>query len=1074
MKKEVRRLKKGQITAFVIIGMIIFIAAFLFYIGNLQKAGRVEEFERVEPQFVPQFITQHIVSCLTENADTLIRLIASQGGELEFSYQPRRYNKKSYNYHCLQEFGYACVNRLITRKEIENTLNKELEARMKQCVNLSSLSAQGYQITEAPLTVKTTVAVDDIELAVDYPITVRLQSFEVENPGQSVKLPLPLGKLLDLAVMIVNQYINQSPFDKDQWMYQHGAEIEIEKHNPYPDTLYSLKTYIPETKDALEFNFAVQGKDTVSQICRQSEITSQYGYCMTTDNNCYYNTMPADCIKKGGTHTNSNPICEPPSKYRSPFCSETSCLDCGSRRNGESWCAYDGMVGDGLDLVGTRHYKKSCIDGKIYTEECRDYREELCTETIVDSMTKAVCRQNRWQDCAAQTTREECENSEERDCQWSEWLADRTTPTYGVLRQNHLCHPIVTPGFRHWQLQGSEVCGMASEQRDCDGLSCPQRWVDTTAAYCYHQGDCGNYYNSIGDFTATGYLNSDGAPRPDIYPSASTIGQTLAPLALRQDILNPIFLTGHEFDNKVTTNQLLDGIAEYVAWLARQDPEDYFWDYLKDGKVDFHVRHTALCLPWSAPFGGANCHLCNQTIDKPCTEYLCKSLGQTCEYEERDGVPDCFNTAEGEDTEGPSITFDRGLLSEGYDAQPVWLFGNYNCVEISPSVPPHTILSFGFNTSEQASCKLAPLPMINYSWIPSLSPAVFNTTHRISIRVTTLDQIREEFMRAVGLSTILELSMLETYGQKFQAIKQNAIAAAEKADIDPGPLLGLLNTLESQFYNVFMPALESIFDLVKQILILIDSRSAVVFVKCIDRSGNQNPEEFCVKYSVAEDTDPPEVLDIQPPSGTVQPDTVNLSIYLNEPAECKYGYQDRNFDDLEYWMKCPTSEFDTAFGNYLCTAEVGIHDNPTYIYFRCKDQPIVTGAYYLNVVEGSRFAVINQKFAGAIELVPPDLLNVTRDYILKNNETLIESNTSTLGLVLNFNRPMECRYTEDRNQRFEHMLHILRCDITTDYCSTGFTDFGPQKKTYYIGCRDRELRYRNENRVSQVVVYSLS
>ena len=55
----------------------------------------------------------------------------------------------------------------------------------------------------------------------------------------------------------------------------------------------------------------------------------------------------------------------------------------GPRKNGESWCVYEGKVGPGNDLVGSRHYLFSCINGEERVfEQCRDFREEMCVHLL--------------------------------------------------------------------------------------------------------------------------------------------------------------------------------------------------------------------------------------------------------------------------------------------------------------------------------------------------------------------------------------------------------------------------------------------------------------------------------------------------------------------------------------------------------------------------------------------------------------------------------------------------------------------------------------------------------------------
>ena len=101
--------------------------------------------------------------------------------------------------------------------------------------------------------------------------------------------------------------------------------------------------------------------------------------------------------------------------------------------NGESWCAYDALVGSGQDTVGSRHYRRLCFNGVELTEPCTDFREELCVQGIQDespfvteesftlsdgSFLQGACRTNRWQGCFEIDNLDDCENLQQRDCFW--------------------------------------------------------------------------------------------------------------------------------------------------------------------------------------------------------------------------------------------------------------------------------------------------------------------------------------------------------------------------------------------------------------------------------------------------------------------------------------------------------------------------------------------------------------------------------------------------------------------------------------------------------------------------------
>ncbi|VVB79748.1 Uncharacterised protein [uncultured archaeon] len=110
--------------------------------------------------------------------------------------------------------------------------------------------------------------------------------------------------------------------------------------------------------------------------------------------------------------------------YGNYFCKATTCTDRegNERKNGESWCVYDAEVGNGRDPAGSRHYREICVDGEIKVEACEDFRNQICVHSGIDTsegeFSVAACRVNRWQDCTSQTSKDNCENTDQRDCMW--------------------------------------------------------------------------------------------------------------------------------------------------------------------------------------------------------------------------------------------------------------------------------------------------------------------------------------------------------------------------------------------------------------------------------------------------------------------------------------------------------------------------------------------------------------------------------------------------------------------------------------------------------------------------------
>jgi hypothetical protein len=276
--------------------------------------------------------------------------------------------------------------------------------------------------------------------------------------------------------------------------------------------------------------------------------------------------------------------------YGNHICADLNCYDeeVGEERlHGESWCAFDVegtdfvykeqeqdlftrvvdaalrdvREGIGLSLdfrgaatpVGSKYYRKVCIHGEIITEPCADFRQEECIENVADNgFTEAACRVNRWQDCTAQYTRLECENTDRRDCVWmagQEYVFQGAIAQAGGSReieQNSLanfgeelakiesgerelggCVPKTPPGLKFWAAsedeegndveneasvicsQANAVCpvtyeqGLSDDEWTCiENCECLEEITELKRAQmCMALGDCGpkvNINNDIG------------------------------------------------------------------------------------------------------------------------------------------------------------------------------------------------------------------------------------------------------------------------------------------------------------------------------------------------------------------------------------------------------------------------------------------------------------------------------------------------------------------------------------------------------------------------------------------------
>ena len=65
------------------------------------------------------------------------------------------------------------------------------------------------------------------------------------------------------------------------------------------------------------------------------------------------------------------------------------------------------------DVVGSEHFRYSCVNGEVVVEQCGDHRQQICVEdkkTVPNGqeIDNAMCRVNMWEQCISYNEDEGC------------------------------------------------------------------------------------------------------------------------------------------------------------------------------------------------------------------------------------------------------------------------------------------------------------------------------------------------------------------------------------------------------------------------------------------------------------------------------------------------------------------------------------------------------------------------------------------------------------------------------------------------------------------------------------------
>jgi len=192
--------KRGQVTLFIIIGIILLIVFGLFYFIKSQ----VKHYEAVPEEGVAVY--NFIEGCLKESAEKGIRILGEQGGYIYVPEEIKRNVKARLNlgFGFVKPLWYYPGHSLVPSEDlIKNQISRYVDENIEACLGNFSVFKDQYEIKELSKP-KTSVSLNDKDVSVklDYKIdvkvlaenkTIRMENF-VSNIPVKLKAMLKLGK----------------------------------------------------------------------------------------------------------------------------------------------------------------------------------------------------------------------------------------------------------------------------------------------------------------------------------------------------------------------------------------------------------------------------------------------------------------------------------------------------------------------------------------------------------------------------------------------------------------------------------------------------------------------------------------------------------------------------------------------------------------------------------------------------------------------------------------------------------------------------------------------------------------
>lgn len=332
-------------------------------------------------------------------------------------------------------------------------------------------------------------------------------------------------------------------------------------------------------------------------------------------------------------------------------------------------------------------------------------------------------------------------------------------------------------------------------------------------------------------------------------------------------------------------------IAAIVTYMTLA--EQYKKTKTKEVTVNFK------CYQWQAPNGGSECTKCNEDKQMPCSEYRCKSLGQTCKLlNAGSSSPMCIDGSRN-DVTSPGIKPDKKILSAGL---------TYTAVT---ERPPGGNGPAGMTITGTA----------DGGCIPAFTPFEFG--------IITTDNGDNGVVEQPAQCKI-EYNHTNDFDNMGYYMSDNNLYLINHAQVMMLPGTDLLNTAYAESNGTLQVKNDGNYNL---------------YIRCKDGNGNKNKDEFNVRFCIDKtpDSQAPIVkaTNINTGSGVkYQADNVSIEVYTNEPSSCRWSRKDSGYTNMEYNMSCSNKIWEVNSEMlYTCaTTLTGIKDREeNNFYFRCQD-----------------------------------------------------------------------------------------------------------------------------------------
>lgn len=241
---------KSQITVYMIIGVVVILLLLLF-LFLMYKNPELRLFlkEAKHP------VTGYVEECMRFDIIDAAEILTSQGGFI-YTYEPNLTTT-------MRKFAYSIVpdnskntlkNTAPTKKFMESEIERYIEENIDDCIN----QMKRYSFDKGVPKAEVTIYPESIAASLDYSLKIYEEDKEYEFRDFSVRHDIPLGRMVQLRDLIIDDlitYPNLMLLDK---LYDTDFEMYINPYSGKIKVIDMINTSYRLRNNPLKFSFAIK------------------------------------------------------------------------------------------------------------------------------------------------------------------------------------------------------------------------------------------------------------------------------------------------------------------------------------------------------------------------------------------------------------------------------------------------------------------------------------------------------------------------------------------------------------------------------------------------------------------------------------------------------------------------------------------------------------------------------------------------------------------------------------------------------------------------------------------------